>query len=215
MRKRLVGTVVAVAAGMALSGCAAGGPEGPSAPIGGGQAQGQQGGQPEQESQEQSSSESATGDSGDNGRAARPCEASDLDAKFSSHEQAGEFASSGSFFVTKTSNDMTPCVLDGYADVKFMAGSEGGSTLPVKVEKTTDDNGQAVPMVLEGFGDQASFNLTWTAAQGCGDTPGALSVTPPEAGEASEVRVNTGAENKMSVCSDSTVRLVEFGDYTG
>ena len=146
MRKRVVGATVAVAAGLALSGCASGGGQAqePVAPaVGGQQAAG------EQVSQAKPASGAPEAGSGDGGRVARPCEATDLDAKFDSHEQPGDFASNAIVSFAKNSDNMTPCVLDGRPRITFMAGSEGGSTLPVKVEETMPDPAsQAVPMVL-------------------------------------------------------------------
>ncbi|QUH00947.1 DUF4232 domain-containing protein [Saccharopolyspora erythraea] len=203
MRKRIVGTTVAVAAGLALSGCAAGG-AGLSAPVGGGQEQ-----QPVQN--QQVSAESADSQAGDD---LRPCLAGDLKATFSSHEQPGEFASSGSVGVTKTSENMTPCVLDGRAAVELMRGSEGGDRLPVSVEQVPDDgHGVVRPMVLDAVGDLATFRMSWTSTPGC-DTPGAVSVTPPAGGDAVEVPVNRGEDSKMDVCDGAVLRVVPFGDYT-
>ncbi|SDW51212.1 tRNA pseudouridine55 synthase [Saccharopolyspora shandongensis] len=219
MRKRLVGATVAVTAGLALSGCAAGGAPGgaPQQTTGGGS---QAGSRPVEASagQQQETTGKASGpgsNSGGNGTGDRPCEASDLDAKFVTAENYDGRPSSGLFSVTKNSDNMTPCVLDGYPEIKAMRGSEGGATMPVEIRQVTADGAQ--PMRLDGQGGFASFNITWTTSGddgGC-DMPGALAVRLPQAGAQDiEVPVNRGRDNSMRICENDELQVQPFGDYT-
>ncbi|MGW5645444.1 DUF4232 domain-containing protein [Saccharopolyspora sp. NPDC003752] len=212
MRKRLVGATVVLAAGLALSGCAAGGA--PQQATGGGS---QAGSRPVEASagQQQETTEAAGSNQGGNGAGDRPCEASDLDAKFVTAENYDGRPSNGQFSVTKNSNDMTPCVLDGYPEIKAMRGSEGGATMPVAIQQVAADGAQ--PMRLDGHGGFASFNITWTTSGddgGC-DMPGALSVRLPRAGSQDiEVPVNQGRDNSLRICENDELQVQPFGDYT-
>ncbi|MEV0702326.1 DUF4232 domain-containing protein [Saccharopolyspora sp. NPDC050389] len=218
MRKRLVGATVVLAAGLALSGCAAGGATGGApqqATSGGSQAESKpveaSAGQQQATAEETSGSGSnSPGNAGD-----RPCEASDLDAKFVTSENYDGRPSSGLFSVTKNSDNMTPCVLDGYPEIEAMRGSEGGATMPITVQQVTADGAQ--PMRLDGQGGFASFNITWTTSGddgGC-DMPGALSVRLPQAGAQDiEVPVNQGGDNSMRICENHELQVQPFGDYT-
>jgi tRNA pseudouridine55 synthase len=206
MRKRVVGATVVVAAGLALSGCTSGGAA-QQAPTNGG---GQIGSQPIEAGQA-----AAPGSGTGSGSGERACEASDFDAVFNTHEVYDGGESGGQFSVTKNSNNMTPCVLDGYPGLTLMRGNEGGEVLPVTIKKETADGAKA--MRFDGLGDIASFNITWTTSGddgGC-DMPGALSVTlPGDDKQDIEVPVNRGPDNSMRVCENHELTVVPFGDYT-
>ncbi|WP_190822203.1 DUF4232 domain-containing protein [Saccharopolyspora pogona] len=217
MRKRVVGATVALAVGLALSGCAAGGAAQQQTTGGGSQIGSRpiQASDGQQESGSSPSTGSASTDSGGSSTTDRACESSDFDAKFTTHEVYDGGESYGQFTLTKNSNNMTPCVLDGYPEVQLMAGSEGGKVLPgINIKKVSEPG--TGKMRLDGYGEKAraSFLIRWTTSGddgGC-DMPGAVSVTLPGANDSLEQPVNAGADNSMRVCANQDLKVTQFGE---
>ncbi|KAA5831077.1 DUF4232 domain-containing protein [Saccharopolyspora hirsuta] len=212
MRKRVVGATVVLAAGLALSGCAAGSGQSPASPA-----------EPQVNGQSVAAGEqTATGDqtetgeraegSGDNGRSDedRPCTGRDLTAQYQSGE-ASPAGGEGTLLVTKKdAND--PCVLDRYPDLRVLDGN--GQPLSTTVQHTLEPAPSRVPMPGPAY-DQAVLSLKWTTAEGCGSSSSQLAlnlVGSDDWADALQVPVNTGEQDVFgSLCAGSTVDVSAFG----
>ncbi|MDA3643629.1 DUF4232 domain-containing protein [Saccharopolyspora indica] len=199
MRKRVVGATVVLAAGLALSGCAAGSGQSPANP------------EPQANGQSIEAGE-RTEDSGDNGRSDedRPCTGRDLTAQYQSGE-ASPAGGEGTLLVTKK-DASDPCVLDRYPDLRVLDGN--GQPLTTTVQHTLEPAPSRVPMPGPAY-DQAFLSLKWTAAEGCGSSPSELALNLAGSdnwADALQVAVNTGEQDVLgSLCAGSTVDLSAFG----